>query len=91
MREFYTDLSTLKSDAPVFNKAIKMASRALNDIDSLRDPTLHPAKKFRGSGGGRKAKSPEVREALFTWFVDVREALRGRLPKRVFKLKAKSL
>ena len=83
MREFYTDLSKLKSDNPVFNKAMKMASRALNDIDSLRDPTFHPAKKFRGSGGWRKDKSPEVREALFTWFVDVREALRGRLPKRV--------
>ena len=60
VHEFYTDLSKLRSDDPVFNKAIKMASRALNDIDSLRDPTLHPVKKFRGSRGGRKAKSPEV-------------------------------
>lgn len=42
-------------------------------------------------GGGRKSKSPEVREALFSWFIDVRESLKGRLPRRMFKLKANAL
>ena len=33
----------------------------------------------------------EVRQALFTWFVDVREPLKGRLPRTMFKLKANEL
>ena len=68
-----------------------MASRAYVDRDNLRDPSEHPPKKARAVGGGRKAKAPEVREALFSWFVDVRECLKGRLPRRMFKLKANQL
>ena len=30
-------------------------------------------------------------EALFSWFIDVRETLKGRLPRRLFKLKAQQL
>ena len=40
---------------------------------------------------GRKRKAPEIRSALFFWLVDVREALIGRFPKHLFKLKAKEL
>ena len=29
-------------------------------------------KRFRDNGGGRKCKAPEVREALFKWFINVR-------------------
>ena len=32
-----------------------------------------------------------MRQALFAWFIDVREALKGRLPKRLFKMKAREL
>ena len=32
-----------------------------------------------------------MREALFSWFVYVRESLKGRLPRRLFKLKANAL
>ena len=47
-----------------------------------------PIKLTSGYGEGRKSKAPE---ALFNWFVDVRENLKGQLPKSIFKLKAKSL
>ena len=36
-------------------------------------------------------KAPEVRVALFHWFVDVRESLKERLPRRLFNLKAQQL
>ena len=57
----------------------------------LRDPASRSVKKARTSGGGRKRKAPEICSALFSWFVNVREALKGRLPKPFFKLKAKEL
>ena len=41
------------------------------------------------SGGGRKKNGPEVRKALFSYFVDVCESMKGRLPKRLLRLKAK--
>ena len=87
-REFYPDLAKVKNDDPNFCKAAKLATRYYNEIEQLRDPsTCAPAKK-RAIGGGHKSKAPEVREALFSWFADVRESLKGRLPRRLFKLEA---
>ena len=37
--------------------------------------------RFRESGEGHKAKAPEVYDALFEWFLDVRRELKDRLPK----------
>ena len=53
--------------------------------------TLLLTQKSRGTGAGRKVKAPEVRVALFHWFVDVRESLKERLPRRLFNLKAQQL
>ena len=91
VRSFYTDLTDKKNDDPEFVKAVKLASRSYNDLEHLRDPSSRPPKKLRGSGAGQKVKAPEVRVALFHWFVDVRESLKGRLPRRLFKLKARQL
>ena len=57
----------------------------------LRDPLSGLVKETRASGGRRKRKTREIGSALFSWFVNVREALKGCLPKRLFKLKAKEL
>ena len=46
-------------------------------------------KKFRTTGGGQKSGAPEVTEALFQWFIDVRTSLKAQLPKSLFLLKAK--
>ena len=40
------------------------------------------------SGGGRKRAMPEVRWALFEYFIDIRCSLSGRLPARIFMDKA---
>ena len=41
-------------------------------------------KRLRESGEGRKWKAPEVREAIFQCFVNVRGVLKGRLPMKMF-------
>ena len=40
------------------------ASRCFNDIEQLRDPSSCAPAKKRAVGGGRKAKAPEIRQAL---------------------------
>ena len=79
VREFYTDMKDVPNDHPDFQRAIKVATRAFKDIANLRDPASHPVKKARASGGVRKRKAPEIRSVLFSWFVNVQEALKGRL------------
>ena len=86
VREFYTDLAEAKNDDPEFCKAVKLVIRCFNEIDQLRDPSTCAPTKKRALGGGRKSKAMEVRQALFTWFVDVRESLKVRLPRTMFKL-----
>ena len=88
VRELY---SAHTSDDPQFTKALTLASRCFNEINQLRDPSSCAPAKKRAVGGGRKSKAPEVRNALFSWFVDVRESLNGRLPCRMFKLKANQM
>ena len=91
VRTFYSDLADVPNDEPLFRRAIKLTSRAYSDLDNLRDPSLCPPKRKRATGAGRKAKAPEVRQALFSWFVDVRETLKGRLPRRLSNLKPNQL
>ena len=76
VRTFYSDLADGPNDDPLFRRAIKLVSRAYSDLDNLRDPSLCPPKRKRATGTGRKAKAPEVRQALFSWFVDVRKTLK---------------
>ena len=48
-------------------------------------------KRFRESGAWRKCKAPEVREAMFEWFINVRGVLKGRLPKKMFRTKCQQV
>ena len=86
VREFYTNLSKVKHDNPNLVKALKFAKRCYekylaNDFEG-EEP---PKKRFRESGAGRKCKAPEVREAMFEWFINVRGVLKGRLPKKMVR------
>ena len=91
VRSFYSDLADISNNDPEFIKAVKLASRSYSELENLREPSSCPPKKSSGAVAGRKVKTPEVRVALFHWFVDVRESLKGRLPRRLFKLKAQQL
>ena len=43
-------------------------------------------RKNRTFVGGRKSKTVEVRKNLFQWFIDVKNSLKARLPKSLFRL-----
>ena len=91
VREYYCDLTHVKHDNPGLAAATKQAKRWYDYREKLRDTSMCPPKKKRAAGAGRKAKATEVRFELFSWFVDVRECLKARLPKKLFRLKAKQL
>ena len=91
VREYYKDLEGLKNDDPVMKKAVKLVKRRYdqqmkNQLETVEPPTKS---KFRNPVGGRKVTAPEVREALYDWFIDVRGSLKGRLPRSLFKTQAK--
>ena len=48
-------------------------------------------KHFRVSRAGAPIRAVEARQELFDFFIDVRTALKGRLPRRVFLAKASEL
>ena len=52
---------------------------------------LNEKKRFRAPGAGRKPVAPEIREAAFQWFLDIRGGLKGRLPRKIFRLKCLEL
>ena len=54
------------------------------------EPTCSKS-KYRKEGGGRKVTIPNVREALFEWFVDVRGTLKARRPWKMFNAQCKIL
>ena len=89
VRSFYSNLRNAESDSQETKKACKLAKRCYEKLErgDFEDGTS--SKKFRSSGGGRKSRAPEVRDALFQWFIDVRTSLKARLPKSLFVLKAK--
>ena len=90
VRLFYSDLANAKNNDPEYENACKFASRCYQK--HISNEFEEPSKKrFRESGAGRKAEAPEVREALFDWFIDVRGALKARLPRKLFLLKCHEL
>ena len=60
-------------------------------MNSLRDSSSCQPKKARTQGAGCKRKVPEGAISLFNWFIDVRETLKGPLPRHIFKMKANQL
>ena len=62
-----------------------MSGNFLEDVDI----GLPLKSRCRGFGGGRKVLASPVRDQLFEWFIDVRTALKARLPKSLFMGMAK--
>ena len=57
----------------------------------LKRTDIMPTKKARAQCAGCKQKANEVRLSLFNWFIDINETLKGRLPRRIFKMRANQL
>ena len=91
VRTLYKDMKDIKFEDKNFKMACKIASRSFESLTELSDSGVCPPKKSRAMGGGRKKSAPDVRGALFTYFVDIRGSLKGRFPKRLLTLKARKL
>ena len=89
VREFYSDLKDVKHNDPDLSNPLKLGKQCLDSLEA-NDFTGPPTKvKFRQAGGGRKKSVPEVREAVYDWFIDIRCSLKARLPKSMFKAQCK--
>ena len=78
----------MKHDDNNLSKALKFIKRCHEKyLNDEVDDEESFKKRFRESGGGRKCKAPEVREAMFEWFINVRGVLKGRLPIKMFRSK----
>ena len=87
VREIFPSLKNAKSDDSEFKRALQLATRCYRKIKSGNEVEVNSKKKFREPGAGLKPAAPEVQQALFEWFVNVRGTLKARLPRRLFKLK----
>ena len=82
VQEYYWDLEGLQNDDPIMKKAVKLGKRQF-------EITVPPTKsKFRNPGGGRKVTTFKVREVLYGWFIDLKDSLKARLPRSLFKAQA---
>ena len=71
-REVYADLcDTINDDHPNFENAVKYANCWYDNLENGTLAEVSNPKKFQAAGTGRKVHTPEVREALWYWFVDV--------------------
>ena len=93
VREFYPASKNVKHNNPNLESAIKLGKRCYENVASNENTCIIDAQafksKFRKPGGGRKATIPDVCEALFEWFIDVRSSLKARLPRKMFKTQCK--
>ena len=79
----------MKHNDPELPNILKLAKRCLYSLEA-NDFTEPPTKvKFHQAGRGRKRFVPQVREALYDWFIDICSSLKARLSKSMFKAQCK--
>jgi len=83
----------MKSNNRNFKNAINFVDRCLKSYLNGKIDTIEKGHRlrFRVSGAGRKQSVPELRQALFDWFVDSRSNLQGRLPIMMLRGKCEEL
>ena len=95
VREHFPDLKNANYNSPAFEAALQVARRAYLKYINPSDEEV-PARRlkntFRQPGKtGPKIKAPEVRDGLYEWIVDVRTAVKARIPRALLKVKAEEL
>ena len=93
VRECFSDLREVANDSADFLNACKFVNQCV-DLEKKGKFDIEgncSKKHFRVAGAGPPTKAVEVRNSLFEYFIDVRTALKGRLPKKLFLAKAKEL
>ena len=91
-REVFLNLKNVPHDDKLLKSACKVVGRSIVLVESRALTEENSLKKhYRMPGGGSNPKIPELRDAMFAYFVNVRTASKGRLPKHIFLAKAKEL
>ena len=90
VRAIFSDMKDEPNGTREWNLAVKLIDRCLEQKASgaLDNPDKN---RQRVEGAGAPVRAQEVRSSLFAYFIDVRECLKGRLPKKVFIAKAVQL
>ena len=93
MREVFTDLNDKRCDTADFKSATKFVSRCLEKLvrDEFDAEENRRSGKFRVLGAGKPRYAVEVRQALFSFFIDVRTSLKERSPRSILTSKAKQI
>lgn len=92
VREFYFDLKDVPNSDPKFRSAKSLAERCYKMVTSSNRNPVPSKSKFRQPGGGRRVKAPEVRLALYSWFIDMMKSnLKAHLPIHLFRNQAQYL
>ena len=75
-----------------YRKVKQLLSRALNDLDKLKQHVdVGKGGRKRAAGGGRKPTCPEIGAALFPWFIDMRVGLKTCVSTKIFNAKCLQL
>ena len=93
VQETFTDLKEERYDTVDFKSATKFVSRCLEKLDRGKFDTEENRRsdRFRVLGAGKPKHVVEVRQVLFSFFIDVRTSLKGRLPRSTLIFKAKQI
>ena len=96
IRQVFPDLKKAKYTDAAFQAALSVAKRAyvfyyIKPSDEA-PPEKMLKRTFRLPGkSGPKIRAPEIRDGLYEWLVDVRSAVKARIPRTVLKAKAEDL
>ena len=83
--EILTDLKEETCDTTDFKSATKFVSRCLEKLDRGEFDAEENSRsdKYRVLGAGKPKYAVEVRQALFSFFIDVRTSQKGHLPQSI--------
>ena len=83
--EILTDVKEETCDTTDFKSASKFVSRCLEKLDRGEFDAEENGRsdKYRVLGAGKPKYAVEVRQALFSFFIDVRTSQKGRLPQSI--------
>ena len=79
VREFYSDLKDVMHDDSNLKAAICLGKICYEQVIESKESgeiNVEPSKsKYRKAGAGRNTTIPDVRDAIFDWFIDIRGTL----------------
>ena len=90
VRAIFSDMDNESNGTREWKLCIKLLERCIDSKNKglLNEPTKS---RKRVAGAGPPVKAQEVRAALFAYFIDIRSALKARLPKKTVSGKSQAV